>query len=125
MGSGWCAYALRQGEERAVEDGGTDYRKGVRSRDGLLGKCESARLRNQCRGNRVVGKGTTTRGEISKGILLELLTRGEHGENTLDKATAALTGRAITGLAPLHGMAKAALSTIVRLRDFRNPHESP
>jgi hypothetical protein len=37
--------------------------------------------------------------------VLVLLTGGEHREKTLHKATATLTLRAITRLAPLHGMA--------------------
>ena len=86
---------------------------GVRSRGGLLGKCESAGLRNQRRGSHVAEKGATTGGEIGKGILLVLLTRSEHGEKTFHKATAALTGRAITGLAPLDGMAKARSATLL------------
>jgi hypothetical protein len=42
--------------------------------------------------------------------VLVLLTGGEHRENTLHKATAALTLRAIAPLGPLHGMAQRAVT---------------
>jgi len=37
-------------------------------------------LRNQWRRDRVLEKGTTTGGEVGKGILLMLLTGGQDGE---------------------------------------------
>ena len=72
------------------------HNEGVRSPSGLLANCESAGLRNQPWGKRVPEIGATTGGEIGQGILLLLSTRGQDGEHTLHKATAALTGCTLT-----------------------------
>jgi hypothetical protein len=97
----------------------------VRSWVGLLGEYETARLRDQRRGKHVLEKGPTTRGKIGKGILLVLLAGSQDRENTFHKATAVLTLRTMTRLAPLHGMPQRALGNIVRLRDVGHPHGGP
>ena len=81
-------------------------------------------MRNQRGGNGILEIGPTTGGEIGKGILLVLPTRGQDSENTFDKATTALTRRAITGLAPLHGMPQCAFGSIIRFVNWESINDS-
>ena len=97
----------------------------MRSQDGLLKEYESAGLREQRWGNRALEKGVTTGGERGEGILLGLLTRSQDGENALHEATATLTRRAITGLAPLHGMPQRTLGSVIGFLNVGYPHERP
>jgi hypothetical protein len=96
----------------------------VRSRVGLLANCSSVGLRDQRWGHRGLEVSATTGREIGKGVLLMLPTRGQDGENTLHEATAPFTDRAITGLAPLHGMPQCAFGSIIRFVNWESINDS-
>lgn len=96
------------------------------SRDELRSDCEITRsLGNKGRNGPVCIECLATGGEITQGMTPLLLTTREHGQHRSHKATATLTLRAVTHLAPQNRRAKASFSRIICGFDSFHPHERP